>query len=221
MIKLSNPVERKIEKQRVLSCTMHSTGEEKAWDILSGLDYSDVSLNASVLPDKHGGFFRIRSFCTDFYVYPARKKIHTDSEWGNTVLKQYGYFFCHACLWYLVHAKNIPLTGRLVKPANLKEGGLFFRGTHELPLDRIGNLYGNDRNAFIRKGRELCGNLTSFGDVSFELFPLPRIPVTIILWLQDEEFPSRSEFLLDSSCEIHLPVDIIWSIAMLSVLVML
>ena len=199
---------------------MDSTGEEKAWNILSGLDYSDVGVNASVLFSEHEGFYRVKSFCTDFYVYPGRKKILTDSHWGDTILKQYGYFFYHACLWYLVSAKNIPFTGRLVKPVNLKGGELFFRGTHELPLARIEEIYGNARKAFMRKGKELCGELTSYGDVSFQLSPLPRVPVTIILWLQDEEFPSRAELLFDSSCEIHMPIDIIWSIAMLSVLVM-
>jgi len=200
---------------------MDSRGEEKAWNILSGLDYSSVSVNASVSSSEHEGFYTVKSFCTDFYVYPVRKRIHTDSQWGNTLLNKYGYFFRHACLWYLVYVKNIPLTGRLVKPADIKGGELFFRGTHELPLARIGKLYGNDRDAFIRKGRELCGELTSYGDVSFNLFPLPRMPVTIILWLRDEEFPSRAELLFDSSCAIHLPVDIIWSLAMLSVLVMI
>ena len=107
-----------------------------------------------------------------------------------------------------------------MNPVNIKGGELFFQGTHELPLARIEELYGTDRDAFIRKGRELCGELTSYGDVSLKISPLPRIPVMMILWLQDEEFPSRAELLFDSSCAIHMPVDIIWSIAMLSVLVM-
>ena len=200
---------------------MDSRGEEKAWNILSGLDYSSVSINASVFSSEREGFYRVKSFCTDFYVYPCRKRIHTNSQWGDTILKKYDYFFRHACLWYLVSVKNIPFTGRLVKPADIKGGDLFFRGTHELPLADIEKIYGNNRDAFIIKGRELCGEPTSYGDVSFKLFPLPRIPVTIILWLRDDEFPARTELLFDSSCEIHMPVDIIWSIAMLSVLVML
>ncbi len=50
---------------------------------------------------------------------------------------------------------------------------------------------------------------------------MPKIPVTLILWLQDEEFPARADLLFDSSCELHVPIDIIWSIAMMSTLVML
>jgi hypothetical protein len=54
---------------------------------------------------------------------------------------------------------------------------------------------------------------------SLKLLPMPRIPVAIILWLEDEEFPPRAVLLLDSTCELQLPLDIIWSIAMMSVLV--
>jgi hypothetical protein len=41
------------------------------------------------------------------------------------------------------------------------------------------------------------------------------------LWLEDDEFPARLDLLFDSTCAMHLPTDIIWSIAMMSVLIML
>jgi hypothetical protein len=47
------------------------------------------------------------------------------------------------------------------------------------------------------------------------------VPVTLILWLEDEEFPARSHLLFDETCEQHLPPDIVWSVAMLCALVML
>ncbi len=73
----------------------------------------------------------------------------------------------------------------------------------------------------LEKGKELCAEVLGFGDASLKLLPMPRIPVTLILWSADEEFPPRADLLLDGSCEIQLPIDIIWSIAMISVLVML
>jgi hypothetical protein len=43
----------------------------------------------------------------------------------------------------------------------------------------------------------------------------------VILWLADEEFPPRIDILFDSTCELQLPLDIIWSIAMMSLLMLL
>lgn len=196
-------------------------GEEKAWEILRGLDPSDVCRNASVGFDEKGRYYIVKSFNMDFFVTPEEKIIKSASHQGETIIKRYGYFFIHSCLWYLVNAKDIPLKGKLIKPFNIKGGEMFFRGTHVLPLDNLAKKYGNDKEAFIKRGSELGAEVLNYGDASIKPLPMPRIPVILILWLEDEEFPPRADILLDSTCELQLPLDIIWSVTMMSVLVML
>ncbi len=200
---------------------MMTSGEGKAWEILRGLDPSIVCRNASVSFDEKDRYYILSSFCINFSVRPEEKIIKNLTPQGEIIIKKYGYFFIHSCLWYLINAKDISLTGKLIKPSNLKGGDTFFRGTHILPLDSIAKRYGDDKEAFIKKGKELCAEVLNYGDLSIKLLPLPRIPVTLILWLKDEEFPPRAELLLDSTCELQLLLDIIWSIAMMSVLVMM
>jgi hypothetical protein len=200
---------------------MISSGEEKAWEILRGLDPFDVCRNASVAFDEKDSCYILRSFCTDFFIIPKERIIKSSTYQGEIIIKKYGYFFIHSCLWYMVNAKDIPLTERLIKPVNIKGGEMFFRGSHALPLDNMAKKYGDDKEAFIKRGEELCAEVLDYGDTSLKLLPMPRIPVTLILWLEDEEFPPRADLLLDSSCELQLPLDILWSIAMLSVIVML
>lgn len=200
---------------------MTSSGEEKAWEILRGLDPSVVCRNASVAFDEKGGYYILKSFCTDFSVSPEERIIKSLAPLGETIIKKYAYFFNHSCLWYLINAKDIPPTGRLLKPVNIKGGEMFFRGSHALPLESMAKRYEDDKEAFIKRGIELCAEVLNYGDASIKLLPMPRIPVTLILWLKDEEFPPRADLLLDSTCELQLPLDIIWSIAMMSVLVMM
>lgn len=200
---------------------MNSAGAEKAWEMLRSIDCSEVSVNAAVRFDNKKRFFMMKSFCSDFYIYPQEEFIKTASPSGELVLNKYGFLFSHACLWYLVHARNIPLTGRLLQPVNLRGGDQFFKGTHELPLSMIADLYGNDGNALLRKAKDLCGEVTNYGDMSVTLFPMPRIPVTIILWLEDAEFKPRADLLFDSSCQIQLPLDMIWSVALLCIWVLI
>lgn len=197
-----------------------STGEEKAWEDLNSLNPSDVCRKARVFYDREDSYI-LKSFGMDFSVHPAKRDIKNIQPEGEIILKKYSYFFNLSALCYLINAKDIPLSGKLVKPAGLKGGEIFFRGSHVLPLDKIAERYGNDRTGFIEKGKNLNGNIMNYGDASVELLPLPRIPVTLILWLSDDEFPARADLLFDSTCEQHLPLDIIWSIAMMSVLVML
>lgn len=121
----------------------------------------------------------------------------------------------------MINAKDIPHTGRLIKLNNIKGGEMFFRGSHVLPLESVAKRYEDDKESFIKRGIELCAEVLNYGDASIKLLPMPRIPVTLILWFKDEEFPPRADLLLDSTCELQLPLDIIWSIAMMSVLVMM
>jgi hypothetical protein len=200
---------------------MISPGEEKAWKILRELDPSAVCKNADVLYDEQGSYYTLRSFCTDFSINLQKRLITSTTSQGEIINKRYSYFFIHSCLWYLINAKDIPLKGRLIKPVNIKGGEIFFRGSHVLPMEDIAKKYGENKEAFMSKGKELCAEILGYGDVSLKLLPLPKMPVTIILWLKDEEFLSRTDLLLDSSCEIQLPLDIIWSVSMLSALVML
>ncbi len=200
---------------------MQSPGEEKAWEVLGGLHYQDVCKNAAAAYDVSRISYLIRSFCWEFSVSPEEKDIKSSVEQGKILIERYGYFFRHSCLWYLIYAKDIPLTGKLVKPSDIKGGEMFFRGSHVLPLSNIANKYGNDTNAFLNRGEGLCAEPLDYGDASLRLWPMPRIPVIIILWLGDEEFSPRVDLLLDSTCELHLPLDIIWSMAMISALVML
>jgi hypothetical protein len=163
----------------------------------------------------------MQSFGQEIVVDVSSFTIRSQTPLGEKILHGLGYFFDLACLWYLGKAKNKPLSGKLVSPASLSGGEIFQKGTHVLPLDQIASRYGNDFEGFYKKGAELGGRQLEHGDASLRLHPFPKVPVTIILWQADEDFPARVDMFFDATCEQHLPTDVIWSTAMTSVLIML
>ena len=197
-------------------------GEEKAWSIISTLDPGDVCERADVAYDPEAGLYRLDSFGMGFCVSPGEKRIFSDAPESDLLLVGLGDLFRLSALWYLIGAKNVPLSGRLVKPSGIKGGQRFFSGTYVLPLDKIEKKYGTDRDAFLRKGKEFGAEVPEYGAVSLRLFPFPRVSVAILLWLQDDEFPARADLLFDSSCEFHIEMsDILWAISIMSITVML
>ena len=200
---------------------MVSPGEEKAWEILTELDPAVVCRNASVLYDAKQKKYTVKCLCSEFSILMDTKQIKSNDPTGEFLIKKHGYFFIHSCLWYLIHAKDIPCTGKLVRPGDIRGGNIFFRGSHLLPLENLAIKYGEDKEAFIKRSGELCAEIVPYGDIAVQLFPMPKIPVILILWFRDAEFPARADLLFDSSCELHLPLDILWSLAMLGVLVLL
>ena len=198
-----------------------SPGEEKAWEALQKTDPDDVNARTGATFDRLSGLYSFKSFGKDFSLSPKDKKIFSVAPESDILLQKLGFFFNFSVICSFYSAKDVSLTGKLISPVNMKSGQLFFRGSHVLPLDKVSERYGNDREGFLRKGQVLGGEGLEYGDASVKLFPLPRVPVVLILWLADEEFPSRADILFDSSAEIQLPIDVVWSIAMLSLLVML
>jgi hypothetical protein len=197
------------------------SGEEKAWEMILDLDPVDVCRRANVTYNRDTTSYLLNSFGFEFSISPLKREIKNLSENGKLFTKKLAYFFKPSVMSYLVNAKEIPLSGRLIKPENIKGGEFFFRGSHMLPLDKVAEKYKNDKEGFITGGKEFSGRLIGYGDASFELLPLPRLPVTLILWLTDEEFPARLDILFDSTCEIQVPLDIIWSTGMMSILALL
>jgi hypothetical protein len=199
-----------------------ASGEHKAWEILAKLDPQDVCKSAAVSYDPASGNYLIKSYGMDFHVSPREKQIFSHDPASGVLLQRLGDFFRLSVLWYLVNAKDVPCTGRPVKLQNVRGGEIFTKGSHVLPFEKVAQKYANDEKGFLEKGKNLGGEvLVKLGDAAVRLLPMPRLPVIITLWTADEEFPARVDLLLDSTCEMQLPTDIIWSIAMMTVLIML
>lgn len=196
--------------------------ELKAWELLASLRPEAVVRKASVMFDPASACYTIKSFGIDFTISQNKRTITSHVPQGSLLLEQQGDFFRFSVLWYLVNAKEIDATGRLVQPQDIRGGDIFSKGSHVMPLEHIAQKYGKDKAGFMDRGLALGGEvLTLAADASLRLYPLPRIPVTLTLWIADDEFPARAGLLLDSTGELQAPTDILWSLATLSVLIML
>jgi hypothetical protein len=195
-------------------------GIDKAWELLAALDPSAVCRSAAVSYDKASGAYTVRSFGMDVGVSPLQRTVAGSSPGSDAALRKLGYFFELTVLWYLVSAKDLACTERLVPLQDISGGEIFTRGSHVLPFERITTRYGKDREGFLKQGLELGGNAMDLGDAAVKLFPFPRIPAVMTLWLEDEEFPARADLLFDSTCGLQVPVDVLWSIAMMTVAAM-
>ena len=196
-------------------------GEERAWNILVELDPADVSRRAKALYDRWSERYILPIFITEISVSPKDRKMLGNSPLADFLLNNLSHYCRLSVLWYLIQVKALPLSGKLVNPNNIRDGQIFFKGSHELPFNKLTEKYGSDIQGFLRRGIELGGVLFNYGDASLKLFPFPRVPVVLLLWTEDNEFPTRFDLLFDSTCSVHLPIDIIWSTAMMTILTIL
>jgi hypothetical protein len=198
-----------------------SSGESQAWEILSQFASDDVCRKANARFDELSGHYVLPMFNAKMSVSPRDRQIWGDSWLSSHLLTELPHYSRLSTLWYLIQAKDLPLSGNLINPREANGGLIFAQGSHMLPLDRIIEKYSQDIHGFLQRGSVLGAEPLQYGDASLKLFPFPRIPVTLVLWKDDEEFPARADILFDSTCSVHLPPDIIWSTAMMTTLLML
>jgi len=195
-------------------------GEENAWQILLELDHINVCRNAKAGFDKSFNQYVLPLFNTPISISPGDRRIWGDSSLADLLLNKLAHYSRLAALWYLIQSEDIPFSGHLIKPRERNGGLIYEKGSHVLPLDDLIRKYENDVEGFVQRAVTFGGEQLNYGDASVRLFPFPRIPVVLLIWSSDAEFPSHADILFDSTCSQHLPTDIIWSTATMSILAM-
>ncbi len=226
---------------------------EQFWERLAGLPREETAQRAKCRYLAESDSFVVPLLSMDYLVAPARRTIHAAqaSEQGSQTRNvafgvpdhPAGYLQQLCLLAYLVDAKELPLSGRLVSVEKLDPGGFFFRGSHRLPVEKLASVFGPDTQLLLKVGQALNAVPRAFGDASIELCVLPRIPVTLVIWAADEElgpgspaaevrggephqtrndafgepFPARASIFFDQSAATQLPLDVLFAVAALTI----
>ncbi len=188
----------------------HCALDDRLWENLRNSDPDVISHNCSISFDSKERFYKIPVLNEEFAVYSWEEKIaklpELDINKGNEV--ELDLFLLH----YLLGAKDMPLTDKGVSEKELKGGEMFFRGPHALPVENIIKKYSRDPKGFIKAGTDLGATVGDFGDASIKLMAAPKIPITYVLWIEDDEFPASVTILFDPTIQEFLPLDVIYGV---------
>ena len=181
-----------------------SVDRSPSWAALRGCPPEQVCRDAEVRVDDAGSFV-VPLLEARYRVSASEQVVLGPGPHGEQVLGDEELLL----VAYLAKARLTPFSGRWVSPEGLPGGDLFFRGPHAPPVLPLIRRFGADPGAFLDAALALGGSRLSFGDVSAELRALPRIPVALVLWTADEEFPARASMLFASSVAGFLPLDVL------------
>lgn len=187
------------------------TGEDKAWRELAAADPYTVAASSGAAYDPETGLYTLEILGGFYTVDPEARKVASLQCPGVPP----EYFLGMATPVYLVHAAPVPPSGILVK--EFTGGEFFFRGSHTLPLDAVALRFGSDCGYFRAAcGAALGGVDAGLGDCGCRFRVYPRVEMTFVLWLGDEEFPARASLLFDSNAGRHMALDALWAVALLA-----
>jgi hypothetical protein len=110
-------------------------------------------------------------------------------------------------LHYLSQSSGADLGGEQIPYADIPGLRHYAPVYEKRVLKPIQAAFGNDRYSFLEAGLSLGATRQEYGDASFTLRALPRIPITFILWEGDSEFPPLVKTLFDPTIPLYLPLE--------------
>jgi hypothetical protein len=113
---------------------------------------------------------------------------------------------------YLLFPQDISVVGEWISEKDFPGGATFFRGPHLLPTSVIAERYQNDLSGFSGRCQELGGTPLSLADRAFSFAIVPEIPVAVLYWSGDADFPSEAKILYDRSLIGSLALDVVYSL---------
>jgi len=176
---------------------------------LESCDPADVTARTGCEFDPDARQYRINIwghvYCVDLKAYEVRSE--------GPGLDSYHDYLHLFILYFLMKSKSIPPEEKWVSEKDIKGGAGFFRGPHTLPTDWISKRFGDDIKAFRQACEKLGGFPLALADAAFSFQITPSLPVAVLYWQGDEDFPCETKLLFDRTIEQHLPLDIIFALA--------
>ncbi|MBA3027671.1 MAG: DUF3786 domain-containing protein [Desulfobacteraceae bacterium] len=159
--------------------------------------------------DETRSCYHLSMWGQDYAVFPGKSRI--DRIGKNTLdPENFNYLFI---IQYLLRAKEIGIQNQWISEKDIPGGPTFFRGPHEIPTNLIVGRFGNDLDGFKQVCEQLNGTPIAMGDSAYRFQITPRIPVLVLYWIGDEDFPAEAKILYDKTITDHLASDIIFVLA--------
>jgi hypothetical protein len=110
-------------------------------------------------------------------------------------------------LHYLERASGTPPKGDWIGFNQVPGAELYLGNYRARSVERLLREFAGQENAVVEAGRTMGARESEYGDVSIELLPLPRVPVALVLWRGDDEFPGSGNLLLDATVSEYLSIE--------------
>lgn len=172
--------------------------------IFQKLSPEDVALKSGAFYDRQQKIFKLIYFGSE-YIIDRKGIVHIPGT-----KKEIPYNDRTLILQYLCQASGLPPRGKWISFLELPNGR-----HHYAPFQTDGTIplaekFGNSPALFEQAARKMGGLPINYGDVGYKIPALPKLPLAVILWEGDEEFPAQANILFDSVAPTHLSTAALW-----------
>jgi len=121
---------------------------------------------------------------------------------------------------YLNRSSGLPLSGQWVTFRQVPGGSGYYPAYIKRALDPLVRTFGANPKLLIDAARPFGGWEVKQGDAGVTIPAFPHVPLTLIIWKGDEEFPPEANILFDSTITENLSTEDIEVLCQMAVLKM-
>jgi Domain of unknown function (DUF3786) len=110
-------------------------------------------------------------------------------------------------LHYFTRASGVPLTGKIITYKEVQEGINYYPTFFKRAIEPVLNNFKDQPQKLIDIARLLGGNKADYGDTAVTINAFPYVPLTVVLWQGDKEFPAEGNIMFDSTVQEYLPTE--------------
>ena len=176
----------------------YSKAAELAWNRLTGRDASELALacGGKLTGDTSGGKSVELDFLGRPVVVSCQEAAVYDKGSGNAVSLQEQVLVLH----YLERAKGDVLTGKWISYQEIPDGRFYMDVFKKRAKDPLTRAFGEHPDRLVDLAVSAYGARPfDHGDKSVVFHAFPFVPIALIIWKGDDEFPPDGNILFDGS----------------------
>jgi hypothetical protein len=163
-----------------------------AWKALWGRDPAEVAADGLMGLDEDG-LIKVPFLSDIFLVDIAARKVLF--EGGPEVYP----FLSVLILHYLVGAGKSSISGEWISFREFEGGDAYFGSFTDRSLVPLKNAFEDNPDLLRPAAEPLGGEPLEIGDVGMRVPVFPKLPLAVVLWRGDEEFPPEAGILFDKT----------------------
>lgn len=110
-------------------------------------------------------------------------------------------------LHYLADCQGTAEQGKLISYKELPGGSIYIQPFTNRAINPLVRIFGAKPERLLEVSAQLGGKPVRLGDAAVIIPVFPHIPVTLVLWEGDDEFPPSGNILFDASAPAILPTE--------------
>ncbi|UCD56889.1 MAG: DUF3786 domain-containing protein [Candidatus Hydrogenedentota bacterium] len=171
----------------------YEAARELAWATLQERDPARVASHGLVEVDETGARIRVPFLAECYFVDVQSRKVFFEN--GSEVYP----FLSVLLLHYLAGVDETPLAGEWISFREFEGGDAYFGSFNDRTLIPLKKAFGHRPELLPPAAAPLAAEPLEFGDVGLRVPVFPKVPLAVVLWRGDSEFPPEANVLFDKT----------------------